>query len=190
MLTIPRHALCELMQAGDLPVPDEADREFREKRPKAKTEDPPKPQRSSKRPAPDIPALRVSQQPMAPQMVPLSVENYAFLPVRSEDLGRLHFEFNPSLPASSPSYPEAGAAAWDLGHSPAHPQNISTPAAIPAQPNTSPPPTDGFLRTLAAMSGNGAEDLPQSVPPMAIPMDMSSGENMLGMWSSMSGNMQ
>ena len=190
------------MRAGDLPLPEEVDRASGDvaKEPKTEAKEHSKPIRSSKPPAPDTSAQRPSRQPMVaapPPVVKMNgdrrVDSSTFLPVRSEELGRysLHFDYNLSLPTPDHlEYPESPAAAWNLGRSPMLAQNPPASVTLPAQLNTHPPPPDGFLRTLAAMSGNvGSEDLP-SVPTMTVPMDMSGGENMLGMWSSVSANMQ
>ena len=182
-LTACRDVLVELMRVGDLPVHGDSDQQTR-------TEAEDVPLRSA------VSSAQVAQPPTIPAPPPMvqfdskrGIENHAFLPVRSEDLGRqpFHFDFIPQPPASSHG-PHAGnaPAAWDRS---VLAQNIPASMDVPPQLNAAPLPPDGFLRTLAAMSGDGAGSMLQSAPNMAVPIDMAGGDNILGMWSSMSGNM-
>ncbi|EKM61282.1 uncharacterized protein PHACADRAFT_247779 [Phanerochaete carnosa HHB-10118-sp] len=124
-----------------------------------------------------------------------SAESYEYLPVRSEDLGRqpYQYEYNRGMPGYPTNdygqYP--GAPAWGFSPTNTVPQDTTV---FNSPFNGDPTASDGFMRTLATMAGatvaihqpGGFMQAAQSVSPS----DVSNGENMLGMLSNLSGNMQ
>lgn len=120
--------------------------------------------------------------------------DYQYLPVRSEELGRqpYQYNYNPGVhdyPAANYSQYPTEAPGWNLT-----PTNAAAPQSLTAQLNSplneDPAASDGFLRTLAVMASNQAGDFMQAAQSMSAPSNFTSGENVLGMWSNMSGNMQ
>lgn len=192
------------MRAGDLPPPGEDDCSETKHDAKGKS-------RGNVREASIISeaseTLRDSQSPTSstPLTFPASnkpkydssAEGYEYLPVRSEDLGRqpYQYEYNRGMPGYPTNdygqYPEAPPV-W--GFSPTNTVPQDNTAQINSPFNGDPAVSDGFMRTLATMAGatmanhqpGGFTQAAQSM----LPSDFSSGENVLGMLSNLSGNMQ
>jgi hypothetical protein len=196
-LTTLRDALNELARAGDLSLPPEppgrpVKREWQgESAPSHEISCSEEPSASSshheniRRPQPPA----VPATPSAESYAIHSSDNYQYLPVRSEDLGRqpVPYEFNPQLP-EMPSYSQLPSNSWNAAPGHAMPQAMNSSLDMGAQGHMG-SSSDGFLRTLAAMSGGDSRDTSQQQGQyMAASGEYSAGENMLGMWSSMSGN--
>ncbi|GJE87560.1 fungal-specific transcription factor domain-containing protein [Phanerochaete sordida] len=186
-------ALTELARAGDLPLPNEDPcdkvKAFAEGTATAAA-------RESSIPSEASSTLRDSQSPASSTTPAYAASNtpeyasaagsYEYLPVRSEDLSRqpYQYDYNREMPAypvdTFAEYP-AAAPAWTYSPSAPAPQDVAAQHGGPF--HSGPAAPDGFLRTLAG----GFMQAAQGVP---TPADGAGGENMLGMWSNMSGNMQ
>ena len=189
-------ALSELARAGDLPPPgeDHYDKSGQNVQNKGKGK-----VRESSSGSEASDTLRDSQSPLSASTPPVvspssgpvyhaQGENYQYLPVRSEDLGRqpYPYDYSPGVPEyQAAGYSQyQGAPAWNFNPANAAPQGMAQ------QFNGEPAASDGLLRTLAAMAGNQAGGFMQAAQNAPAPADFASGENVLGMWSNLSGNMQ